>query len=162
MKFYKEKLSRRVRWPIGVICFSLVYGQVYAQPLTLDTALKLAEQYAPTLRVNSAQIEGAENVVLASGILPNPKLFVGLENYPISGDASWSVTQDGMTMQKIGVMQDFPNRAKRQAEVGPAMKMGFKVADPSLLNGLTVGDKVDFELKTKSENQIIVAVKKSS
>lgn len=44
----------------------------------------------------------------------------------------------------------------------PAMKMGFKVADPSLLNGLTVGDKVDFELKTESENQIIVAVKKSS
>jgi len=117
MKFYKEKLSRRVRWPIGVICFSLVYGQVYAQPLTLDTALKLAEQYAPTLRVNSAQIEGAENVVLASGILPNPKLFVGLENYPISGDASWSVTQDGMTMQKIGVMQDFSNRAKRQTEI---------------------------------------------
>jgi hypothetical protein len=50
MKFYKEKLSRRVRWPIGVICFSLVYGQVYAQPLTLDTALKLAEQYAPYLK----------------------------------------------------------------------------------------------------------------
>ena len=42
----------------------------------------------------------------------------------------------------------------------PAMKMGFKVADPSLLNGLTVGDKVDFELKAESENQIIVAVKK--
>ena len=117
MKFYKEKLSRRVRWPIGVICFSLVYGQVYAQPLTLDTALKLAEQYAPTLRVNSAQIEGAENVVLASGILPNPKLFVGLDNYPVSGDAAWSVTQEGMTMQKIGIMQDFPNRAKRLAEI---------------------------------------------
>ncbi|MCH7312200.1 TolC family protein [Acinetobacter sp. ANC 4805] len=117
MKFYKEKLSRRVRWPIGVICFSLVYGQVYAQPLTLDTALKLAEQYAPTLRVNSAQIEGAENMVSASGILPNPKLFVGLDNYPVSGDAAWSVTQEGMTMQKIGIMQDFPNRAKRLAEI---------------------------------------------
>ena len=34
----------------------------------------------------------------------------------------------------------------------PAMKMGFKVADPSLLNGLTVGDKVDFELKAEGEN----------
>lgn len=134
MKFYKEKLSRRVRWPIGVICFSLVYGQVYAQPLTLDTALKLAEQYAPTLRVNSAQIEGAENVVLASGILPNPKLFVGLENYPISGDASWSVTQDGMTMQKIGVMQDFPNRAKRQAEVELAKaELGSVTAQTEIL-----------------------------
>ena len=42
------------------------------------------------------------------------------------------------------------------------MTMGFKVADPALLSGLTVGDKVDFELKTESENQIIVAVKKSS
>ncbi|WP_119025259.1 TolC family protein [Acinetobacter soli] len=117
MKFYKEKLSRRVRWPISVICFSLVYGQVYAQPMTLDIALKLAEQYAPTLRANSARIEGAKDMVSASGILPNPKLFVGLENYPVSGDAAWSVTQDGMTMQKIGVMQDFPNRAKRQADV---------------------------------------------
>lgn len=117
-----------------MICFSLVYGQVYAQPLTLDTALKLAEQYAPTLRVNSAQIEGAENVVLASGILPNPKLFVGLENYPISGDASWSVTQDGMTMQKIGVMQDFPNRAKRQAEVELAKaELGSVTAQTEIL-----------------------------
>ncbi|HEO1794098.1 TPA: TolC family protein [Acinetobacter baumannii] len=117
MKFYKEKLSRRVRWSIGLICFSLVYDQAYAQPMTLDTALKLAEQYAPTLRANSARIEGAKDMVSASGILPNPKLFVGLENYPVSGDAAWSVTQDGMTMQKIGVMQDFPNRAKRQADV---------------------------------------------
>ena len=97
--------------------FSLVYGQVYAQPMTLDTALKLAEQYAPTLRANSARIEGVKDMISASGILPNPKLFVGLENYPVSGDAAWSVTQDGMTMQKIGVMQDFPNRAKRQADV---------------------------------------------
>lgn len=117
MNFYKEKLSPGGRWQIATICFSLIYGQAYAEPLTLDTALKLAEQYAPTLRANSAQIEGAENMVSASGILPNPKLFVGLENYPVSGDAAWSVTQDGMTMQKIGVMQDFPNRAKRQADV---------------------------------------------
>ncbi len=112
MDFYKEKLSRK--WgglSIAVACFSLTYGHAYAQPLTLDTALNLAEQYAPTLRANSAQIEGAENVVSASGILPNPKLFVGLDNYPVSGDAAWSVTREGMTMQKIGVMQDFPNRA---------------------------------------------------
>jgi len=41
----------------------------------------------------------------------------------------------------------------------PAMKMGFKVADPSLLNGLTVGDKVDFELKADGEIYTIVSVK---
>lgn len=118
MNFNKEKLS--LKWggcSIATICFFLSYGHAYAQPLTLDTALKLAEQYAPTLRANSTQIEGAENMVSASGILPNPKLFVGLDNYPVSGDAAWSVTQEGMTMQKIGIMQDFPNRAKRLAEI---------------------------------------------
>ena len=118
MNFNKEKLS--LKWggcSIATICFFLSYGHAYAQPLTLDTALKLAERYAPALRANSAQIEGAENIVSASGILPNPKLFVGLDNYPVSGDAAWSVTQEGMTMQKIGIMQDFPNRAKRLAEV---------------------------------------------
>jgi len=118
MNFNKEKLS--LKWggcSIATICFFLSYGHAYAEPLTLDTALKLAEQYAPTLRANSAQIEGAENMVSASGILPNPKLFVGLDNYPVSGDAAWSVTQEGMTMQKIGIMQDFPNRAKRLAEI---------------------------------------------
>jgi outer membrane protein TolC len=134
MNFYKEKLSPGGRWQIATICFSLIYGQAYAEPLTLDTALKLAEQYAPTLRANSAQIEGAENMVSASGILPNPKLFVGLENYPVSGDAAWSVTQDGMTMQKIGVMQDFPNRAKRQAEVELAKaELGSVTAQTEIL-----------------------------
>ena len=87
--------------------------------------MKLAERYAPALRANSAQIEGAENIVSASGILPNPKLFVGLDNYPVSGDAAWSVTQEGMTMQKIGIMQDFPNRAKRLAEVELAKKLNW-------------------------------------
>lgn len=118
MNFNKEKLS--LKWggcSIATICFFLSYGHAYAQPLTLDTALKLAEQYAPTLRANSVQIEGAENMVSASGILPNPKLFVGLDNYSVSGDAAWSVTQEGMTMKKIGIMQDFPNRAKRLAEI---------------------------------------------
>ena len=41
----------------------------------------------------------------------------------------------------------------------PAMTMGFKVADPALLIGLTVGDKVDFELKADGENYIVIAVK---
>lgn len=46
MNIYKEKQSHRKRWPIATICFCLVYGQAYAEPLTLNTAMKLAEQYA--------------------------------------------------------------------------------------------------------------------
>lgn len=47
-------------------------------------------------------------------------------------------------------------------EAIPVMTMGFKVMDPALLNCLTVGEKVNFELKIEGESQIIVAVKKSS
>jgi Cu(I)/Ag(I) efflux system protein CusF len=41
----------------------------------------------------------------------------------------------------------------------PAMTMGFKVADPQLLNGLAVGQKVDFELKAEGGNQVITNIK---
>ncbi|RIW96855.1 copper-binding protein, partial [Acinetobacter baumannii] len=41
----------------------------------------------------------------------------------------------------------------------PAMTMGFKVADPALLNGLTVGQHVEFELKAEGETYTVVAVK---
>lgn len=41
----------------------------------------------------------------------------------------------------------------------PAMTMGFKVADPKLLNGLVVGQKVDFELKSEGETYTVVGVK---
>ena len=41
----------------------------------------------------------------------------------------------------------------------PAMTMGFKVADPKLLNGLVVGQTVDFELKSEGETYTVVGVK---
>ncbi|SSV69870.1 TolC family protein [Acinetobacter baumannii] len=118
MSHYRKLPSKVwVRQSLSIVCLLFLYGHANAEILTLENALKRAEENAPTLKANYAQIEGAENNVLASGILPNPKLFVGLDNYPVSGDSAWSVTQEGMTMQKIGVMQDFPNKAKRKAEV---------------------------------------------
>lgn len=118
MSFYNITQSHKWgRQLCAIACLFSIYSYANAQPLSLEIALKQAEQNAPILKANNAQIESAEYMVLASGILPNPKVFVGLDNYPVSGDAAWSVTQEGMTMQKIGIMQDFPNRAKRQAEV---------------------------------------------
>ena len=118
MSFYNITQSHKWgRQLCAIACLFSIYSYANAQSLSLEIALKQAEQNAPILKANNAQIESAEYMVLASGILPNPKLFVGLDNYPVSGDAAWSVTQEGMTMQKIGIMQDFPNRAKRQAEV---------------------------------------------
>ncbi len=40
----------------------------------------------------------------------------------------------------------------------PAMKMGFKVADHKLLDGLKVGQKVCFELKTDRGNEVVTSI----
>jgi len=42
---------------------------------------------------------------------------VGIENLPVTGEDQWSLTRDFMTMRKIGVLQDVPNRSKRRAEI---------------------------------------------
>ncbi len=41
----------------------------------------------------------------------------------------------------------------------PAMSMGFKVANPKLLSGLKVGQKVTFELKTEGAKEIVTVIK---
>ena len=38
-----------------------------------------------------------------------------VENLPIAGPDRWSTTRDGGTMQRIALMQEMPNRAKRDA-----------------------------------------------
>ena len=42
----------------------------------------------------------------------------------------------------------------------PAMTMGFQVAEPSLFEGLEVGDAVEFEVEQKQQGLTIVAIKK--
>ena len=60
-------------------------------------------------------VDAARSAAVAAGRLPDPKLAVGIENLPVTGADQWSPTRDFMTMRKIGVMQEVPNRAKRQA-----------------------------------------------
>lgn len=91
--------------------------QVYAQPLSLNTALEMAEKNAPEYIANNARIKVVQDNAIPAGALPNPKLFTGLENFPISGQDSWRLNGDSMTMQKFGVMQDIPSTAKRKAQI---------------------------------------------
>jgi Cu/Ag efflux protein CusF len=42
----------------------------------------------------------------------------------------------------------------------PAMTMQFTAEDPAILQGIAVGDRVSFELRSETETQIIVAIAK--
>ena len=95
-------------------------GLVQAAPLSFDAALDIAERQSPNLASSQAQMLAAQASAIPAGALPDPKIFAGIDNYPLSGPDRGQLNADAMTMQKIGVMQEFPNDAKRQARVAVA------------------------------------------
>ncbi|WP_050464676.1 TolC family protein [Herbaspirillum autotrophicum] len=95
-------------------------GLVQAAPLSFDAALDIAERQSPNLASSQAQMLAAQALAIPAGALPDPKIFAGIDNYPLSGPDRGQLNADAMTMQKIGVMQEFPNDAKRQARVAVA------------------------------------------
>ncbi len=88
-----------------------------AAPLSLNAALTIAEQNSPELKANNAQIDAAQSADIPAGSLPNPKIYAGLDNFPVTGNAAGQLNRDNMTMSKFGIMQDIPNAAKRRAQV---------------------------------------------
>ena len=88
--------------------------------LSFAEAREIAEQQSPRVSAQRLQIDAAQSVQKAAGTLPDPKLSVGLENLPISGMDRWSLTRESMTGQRLALMQEVPNQAKRAAKVASA------------------------------------------
>lgn len=78
-------------------------------------ALRLAVERAPVLEARRSQTEAAHEEAVRAAALPDPKLTVGIANWPVTGGDAFDFRADDMTMKQVGVMQEFPARAKRQA-----------------------------------------------
>ncbi|UVJ46185.1 TolC family protein [Pseudomonas sp. LS1212] len=108
----------RTGWPImAALAASVLALPSQAGALTLDEALRLAEDNAPSLTAQAAKLKAASSAAIPAGELPDPKLLLGVQNYPIGGPDRWSIDQDFMTMQMVGVMQEVPSRDKRKARI---------------------------------------------
>ncbi|RYF31765.1 MAG: TolC family protein [Comamonadaceae bacterium] len=105
---------------LGVLLTGLGIAGNPAYALGLAEALDLAEQHSPRIRAQRLQIDAASSTQKAAGTLPDPKLSVGIENFPISGMDRYSLTRESMTMQRLALMQEVPNRAKRDAQIAGA------------------------------------------
>lgn len=106
----------------GLLCIVLIGSALgaHAQSLTFQGALATALRDTPVLRANTAQVDAARYSVTPAGELPDPKLALGIDNLPIQGQDRYSLTRDSMTMRRIGISQDIPNGAKRDARVTAA------------------------------------------
>src|SRR5258706_1393392 len=89
-------------------------GIAHGQTLSLDEALRIAEARSPQLAAQRAAAEAAGALIPAAGENPDPKLFFGVENLPATGAERWSLSDDFMTMRRVGVMQEFVRGEKRE------------------------------------------------
>lgn len=87
-----------------------------AEPLTFEGAIARAQANAPSLRARALGVDASRAARLAAGALPDPKLFLGVDSFPISGPLAFKPSQDNFTWVKIGLSQDLPNPAKRRAQ----------------------------------------------
>ena len=95
-----------------LICLSVLAGlwtENGLAALTLEQALQQAVQGYPALAAQQARIDAARLNQIPADQLPDPKLGVGIDNFPISGPMANSLTADFMTMQRISMMQEVPN-----------------------------------------------------
>ncbi len=106
--------------PLVLFVLAGLANFVHAAPLSFNAALELAERQSPKLNASTAQIDAARSATTAAGALPDPKVFIGVDNFPISGPDAGYLQRDAMTMQKVGFMQDVPNHDKREAREAAA------------------------------------------
>ena len=82
-------------------------------PLTLAEAQRRALERSQQLVGQDSAIAAAREMAVAAGQLPDPVLKLGVDNLPISGEDRFSLTNDFMTMRRIGVMQELTRSEKR-------------------------------------------------
>ncbi len=110
---------------VSLCALALIFSpdQSYAQALSFDDALKRARLETPAIEARSLQIEAAQSAVIAADQLPDPKLNLDLLDQRIAGPHRFSPRpgRNGFPRQRIGISQEFPNRAKRRARAEQAL-----------------------------------------
>ena len=105
------------RWAPGLaLCAAVISLNAHGQPvLTLDQALRLAQERSRLLVAQDAAAAAAREMTVAAGQRPDPTLKVGINNLPIDGADRFSLSRDFMTMRSVGLMQEFTRKDKRKA-----------------------------------------------
>jgi outer membrane protein TolC len=99
-------------WLGGVLVAASV-SAAHAAEFSLQQTLTAAVHYSAELSANRNQSNALNAMADSARQLPDPKLKFGIENVPIQGSNSHRFTREGMTMQRIGIMQDYVSEDKR-------------------------------------------------
>ena len=116
-----------------ILCAALVglsTAPLGAQTLSIEDALLAGEAQAPRLTAQRFAVNAAGYQIGRAGELPDPRLRLGLENLPVTGQGRFRYDFDFMTQRTVGIAQEFPNDAKRAARNARAGRQrDFEVAN---------------------------------
>lgn len=98
---------------LGGVLLGLMCSAVQAESLTLTQTLAAAERYSAELSANRNEAQALDAMADSARQLPDPKLKFGIENVPVQGNNDHRLTREGMTMQRIGIMQQYVSAEKR-------------------------------------------------
>lgn len=112
---------------------------VTGSPLSLEDAARIAASRAPQVQASQYRISAAQQDAVRAGRLPDPMLVAGINNLAVTGPQAFNAAADDMTMRQVGLTQEIPSYAKRQAEKKVAQ------ADVQLADA----DEVSLRLATK-------------
>ncbi|WP_312410734.1 TolC family protein [Pseudescherichia sp.] len=96
------------------VLFMLFVSVAQAEPYTLTQTLAAAQRYSAELSASRNEAQALNAMAESARELPDPKLKFGLENLPVQGSNDRRFTREGMTMQRVGVMQQYVSADKRE------------------------------------------------
>jgi len=85
-----------------------------AAPWTLEQTLTAAQRYSAALPASRNEARALDAMADSATQLPDPKLKFGIENVPVQGSNDRRFTREGMTMQRVGIMQSYVSQQKRE------------------------------------------------
>ena len=125
--------TSRIAAALAALALALPYAAAAQDMLTLDDALRLSLERQPGLNAYSRAAQAANEAAVAARQLPDPRVTVGIQNLPITGDPL-SFTADDMTMRTIGIGREQVRRARRDAAAARLLAEGdVSLAEQQLL-----------------------------
>jgi outer membrane protein, heavy metal efflux system len=134
----RVRVCRQVLAAFSLIAMSTLTMSAAAESLSLDEAIALAVAKAPMIEARDAGVAAAAEEVVRAAALPDPVLVFGVQNFPIAGADAFSLTDDRMTMRRIGVTQALPSRSKRAARRESALAVQSQAEAAGLATVLAV------------------------
>lgn len=98
---------------LGGMLLVLTNAAAHAAALSLEQTLTLAGRYSAQLSANRNQVRALGAMADSARQLPDPEVKFGIENVPVQGSNARRFTREGMTMQRIGIMQEYVSADKR-------------------------------------------------